>query len=67
VALSMAGRYEEARVALARAMAVPQNSGAMWVALARVAESLGDSLRAATCMDSARAHLGRGAGGRAPR
>jgi len=67
VALSMAGRDEEARDALARAMTVPQSSAAMWVALARAAETLGDSARAALCMDSARALLARGTGARGPR
>ena len=66
VALSMAGRDEEARDALARAMTVPQGSAAMWVALARVAETLGDSARAAVCMDSARSSPGPGRGGPRP-
>lgn len=64
VALSMAGRDDEARAALTRAMSAPQASAAMWVALARAAGTLRDSARAAVCMDSARALLARGTGAR---
>jgi tetratricopeptide (TPR) repeat protein len=58
VAYVMAGREAEARGALARAMAAPQSSPTMWMALARVAEALGDSARTRACADSARARLG---------
>jgi tetratricopeptide (TPR) repeat protein len=56
VALDQAGRREEGRRALARAMAIPQPASSNWMSLAQLARSLDDSARAIVCVDSALAH-----------
>jgi hypothetical protein len=66
VAQGMAGRTEESERTLARAMSLPQ-SPVMWVALGRLALTLGDSARARICADSIEAHQWSGpSGGQAP-
>jgi hypothetical protein len=52
-ALGMAGRRQEARRALVRAMGVPQATSSMWMTLAQLALKLDDPGRALACVDSA--------------
>ena len=53
LSLVSAGRREEAARTLRRAMAMPQGTVFMWMSLARVAWTLGDTARAVACADSA--------------
>jgi hypothetical protein len=53
VSLGRAGRREEAATVLRRAMAMPQGTVEMWMALSHAAWELGDTARAVICSDSA--------------